>query len=218
MSNSNHIEAIAQLSESESIFTTAQARRMGIPRDALHDAVESGRIERIVRGAYRMVGSGSSFTDELAAIWKLTEPAKFTHERLRASEWDGIVVGGSTASALLEMGDLHLSPYRLYAPKRINTRNPSASFAKRTVPRSDVMFSHGLPVTRPERTVFDLVVDDEDLSLIADVLKDAWHANRDFDFKRLAGLLRSHYEEARAESLYRGLLEDSGLRDKEGTP
>ena len=80
------------------------------------------------------------------------------------------------------------------------------------------MFSHGLPVTRPERTVFDLVVDDEDLSLIADVLKDAWHANRDFDFKRLAGLLRSHYGEARAESLYRGLLEDSGLRDKEGTP
>ena len=105
MSNSNHIEAIAQLSESESIFTTAQARRMGIPRDALHDAVESGRIERIVRGAYRMVSSGSSFTNELAAIWKLTEPAKFTHERLRASEWDGIVVGGSTALALLEISD-----------------------------------------------------------------------------------------------------------------
>jgi len=75
---------------------------MGIPRDALHDAVESGRIERIMRGAYRMVGSGSSFTDEPVAIWKLTAPAKFTHERLRVSEWDGIVVGGSTASVINE--------------------------------------------------------------------------------------------------------------------
>ena len=218
MINLNHIQTIAQLSESEGIFTTAQAARMGIPRDALHDAVESGRIERIMRGAYRMVGSGSSFTDELVAIWKLTAPEKFTHERLRVSEWDGIVVGGSTASVLLEIGDLHLSPYRIYAPKRINTRNLSASFTKRTVLRSDVMFSHDLPVTRSERTVFDLVVDDEDLSLVADVLRDAWYANRDFDFKRLADLLRSRYEEARAESLYRGLLEDSGLRDKEGTP
>ena len=218
MSNSNHMEAIAQLSESEGVFTTAQAERMGIPRDALHDAVESGRIERVMRGAYRMVGSGSSFTDELAAIWKLTAPAKFTHERLRVSEWDGVVVGGSTASALLEMGGLHLSPYRIYAPRRINTRNDAAKFSRRTVPRGDAMFSHGLPVTRPERTVFDLVVDDEDLSLVADVLRDAWHADRDFDFKRLADLLRGRYEEERAEGLYQALLLDSGLNDGEMTP
>lgn len=31
----------------------------------------------------------------------------------------------------------------------------------------------GLPVTRPERIVFDLVLDDEDLSLVADVLREA---------------------------------------------
>ncbi len=214
MRNSNHLEAITQLSESEDVFTTAQAERMGIPRDALHDAVESGRIERIIRGAYRMVGSGSSFTDELTAIWKLTAPAKFTNERLRVSEWDGIAVGGSTAPALLDIGDLHLSPYRPYAPKRVNTRNPSASFARREVARDEVTFTRGLPVTRPERTVFDLVVDDEDLSLVADVLRDAWQADRDFDFKRLAELLGSRYKKERAESLYRGLLADSDLTDR----
>jgi hypothetical protein len=104
MKHSNHIEKIAELSESEGVFTTAQAARMGIPRDALHDAVESGRLVRVVRGAYRMVGSGSSFTDELAAIWKLTAPATFSHERMRVSDWDGIAVGGSTASALLGIG------------------------------------------------------------------------------------------------------------------
>lgn len=112
MSNSNHLEAIAQLSESEGVFTTAQAARMDIPRDALHDAVGSGRLERVMRGAYRMVGSGSSYMDELVAVWKLTASARFAHERMRVAEWDGIAVGGSTASSLLEFGDLHLSPYR----------------------------------------------------------------------------------------------------------
>lgn len=215
MGNANHVEAIARLSESESVFTTAQAARMGIPRDALHDAVKAGRIERIMHGAYRMIGSGSSFADELTAIWKLTAPARFTHERLRVAEWDGITVGGSTASALLEIGDLHVSPYRLYAPRRVNTRNTAVRFAKRVVPRSDVMFVQGLPVTRPERTVFDLVVDDEDLSLVADVLRDAWQADRGFGFKKLRELLRSRYEKERAENFYRSLLADSGLADEE---
>ncbi len=214
MNNSNHKEAIAELSESEGVFTTAQAKRMGIPRDALHDAVESGRLVRVVRGAYRMVGSGSSFADELAAIWKLTDPAKFSHERMRVSDWDGIAVGGSTASSLLEIGDLQLSPYRLYAPRRVNTRNPSASFARRAVARDEVTFALGLPVTRPERTVFDLVVDDEDLSLVADVLADASRKYPGFDYGKLQGLLGDRCGEECGRAIYQGLLEDSGILGK----
>jgi hypothetical protein len=209
MTNSNHVKKIAQLSESEGVFTTAQAARMGIPRDALHDAVESGRLVRIMQGAYRMVGSGPSYTDGLAATWKLTAPSRFTHERMRASEWDGIAVGGSTASALLGVGDLHLSPYRIYAPRRINSRNPSASFAKRDVPRDDVTFETGLPVTRPERTVFDLVADDVDLSLVADVLGDASRKYPDFDYGKLAQLLEGRYGVKRGKDVYQTLLRDS---------
>lgn len=214
MSNSNHIQAIAELSESEGVFTTAQAARMGIPRDALHDAVGSGRLARVARGAYRMVGSGSSTADELAAIWKLTAPSRFTHERMRKSEWDGIAVGGSTASALLGIGDLELMPYRLYAPRRVNTRNPLASFARRAVARDEVTFEPGLPVTRPERTVFDLVVDDEDLSLVADVLGDASRKYPGFDYGKLRGLLEGRYGEERGRAVFEGLMWDSGLLGK----
>ena len=215
MKHSNHIVAIAQLSESEGVFTTAQAARMGIPRDALHDAVGSGRLERVMRGAYRMVGSGSSFTDELAAIWKLTAPAKLSNERMRVSDWDGIAIGGSTASALLEIGDLHLSPYRIYAPRRINTRNPLASFARRVVARDEVAFASGLPVTRPERTVFDLVVDDEDLSLVADVLSDASRKYRDFDYERLQKLLEGRYGKKQGRGIQQGLMKDSEFIGRE---
>lgn len=216
MASSNHLKAITQLAESEGVFTTAQAERMAVPRDALHDAFASGRVERIMRGAYRLVGSGASFTDELVAAWKLTSPAQFTHERIRVSDWDGVTVGGATASALHEIGNLHLSPYRIYAPRRINSRNTATSFAKRTVSRSDVMFSHGVLVTRLERTVFDLIVDNEDLSLVADTLRDAWWLYRDFDFDRLAGLLRGQYNREKAQKLYTDLLADSGLAETAG--
>lgn len=215
MGRKNHVAAIARLAESEGVFTTTQARRVGIPRDALHDGVEAGRLERVLRGAYRLVGSGSSPLDELVAVWKLTAPGKFTHERLKISAWDGVVVGGSTAASLQEIGDLHLSPYRLYAPRRINTRNPSVSFAKRTIAREEAMFVRGVPVTRPERTVFDLVIDDEDFSLVADVLRVAAYVNRDFDFKKLRKLLGNQYGEMEAEAIYQGLLSDVGLDDKE---
>ena len=69
----------------------------------------------------------------------------------------------------------------------------------------------GLPVTRPERIVFDLVLDDEDLSLVADVLREAAYANRDFDFKIWQNYLRDYYSASQAKEIYEGLLSDAGL-------
>lgn len=214
MKNANHIASIAELSESEGVFTTAQASRMGIPRDALHDAVESGRVERVVRGAYRMIGSGSSYTDELVAVWKLTDPSAFTHERMRYSSWDGVAVGGHTAASLLGYGDFHLTPYRLYAPRRMNTRNPLASFAKRAVCRDEVSLVFGVPVTNAVRTIVDLVRDEEDMSLVADALQDAAYRDRGFDFEGLERLLAKSYSSAKAAKIYGTLLDRIGFGSK----
>lgn len=207
MIKSDHIRAIAELSESEGVFTTAQAARMGIPRDALHDAAESGRLERVIRGAYRLVGSGSTQQDELVAIWKLTAPSSFVYERMRPDAWDGIAIGGSTAASLQGLGDFFLSPYRIYAPRRINSRNKAASYAVRRVPREDVSFADGLPVTRPERTVFDLVADHEDMSLVADALCDAIEGKSGFDVMKLADLLTTKYGMSKASRI----LDELGL-------
>lgn len=214
MQVSNWVASIAQLSESEGVFTTAQAERTGIPRDALHDAVKAGRLERIMRGAYRMVGVGVTYVDELIAVWKLTNPAKFTYERMKTSTWDGVVVGGSTAASLLEVGDFHLSTYRLYSPKRFNTRNRAANFGRRNVSRSQVAFVRGIPVTRPERTIFDLMLDNEDFSLIGNALHDAWYANRNFNFAMLEHLLKGQYKEEKASRIYKDLLSEAGLSER----
>ena len=215
MKKTNHISAIAELAESEGVFTTAQAARMGIPRDALHDAVQSGRIERIMHGAYRLVGSGSKQEDEVVAIWKLTAPAMFTHERAQVEVWDGIAIGGVTAASLLGIGDFYLSPYRIYAPRRINSRNKAASFAVREVARNEVSFASGLPVTAPERTVFDLVADNEDLSLVADALHDACGSGSSFDTEKLKALLADKYGQRKEENMLASLRANAGLTKEE---
>ena len=70
--------------------------------------------------------------------------------------------------------------YRIYAPRRINSWNKTASFAVRKVARDEASFASGLPVTTPERTIFDLGADGEDPSLVADALRNACAGSKPF--------------------------------------
>lgn len=175
MTYSNNIAAMNEISSSEGVFTTAQAQRLGIARNALAHACATGRAERICHGAYRLAGTQAKEFDELAAIWKLTNPARFTWER--QATWDGIAIGGTTAASLQSIGDFFAFPYRIYAPKRINSRLKAATFATRAIDAEDILWDHGLPLTKPERTLIDLCLDHEDPSLIANTFHDAERAN-----------------------------------------
>jgi predicted transcriptional regulator of viral defense system len=213
MTRSDHIEKMNELSASERIFTSAQAERLGITRKALSQAAASDRAERIAHGAYRLSGTPSSEIDELTAVWKLTNPTKFTSERM--ARWDGVVVGGSTASSLLGIGDFWLSPYRLYAPRRINSRLSYARFSKRVVDEADVTWLRGLPVTRLERTLMDLCLDFEDSSLVENALRDA--TREGIDFEHLRELISKQPTRGAASTLFRTLAE-TGSSLREGSP
>lgn len=174
MMNKSNMAAIEDLALSEGgVFTTAQAARLGIPRDALAYAARSGRIERIAQGAYRLAATADDGLDELRAAWKLTAPSRFSHERVRGEGWDGVAVCGPTASYVLGIGDFYASPYHIAAPKRINSRRPGVRFVRADVAREDVVWLGGLPVTRPEVTIAELVRLGEDPSLVADAFVDA---------------------------------------------
>ena len=95
----------------------------------------------------------------------------------KIENWDGIAIGGSTAASLQELGDFYLSPYRIYAPQRINPRVKSANFAIRKIDIEDVTWIKGLPVTRPERTLVDLCLDNEEWSLVEDAFNSASNLN-----------------------------------------
>ena len=72
-------------------------------------------------------------------------------------------------------------PYRIYAPRRINSRLEAAAFAARAIDAEDVSWEQGLPLTRPERTLIDLRLDSEDPSLIADAYLDARDIGLDYE-------------------------------------
>ena len=179
---------IDSLSASEGVFTTAQAARLGISRSALAKACSAGRLVRLAHGAYRSAAVTSSPTDDIAAVWKLTSPEKMLHERMAYGAWDGIAVGGTTAASLIGIGDFFLTPIRMYAPRRLKTRNPDARFSVRQISWEDVDFEHGFAVTRLERTVVDLVLDDEELSLVRDAYDDA--LEKGLDLEKLRAIVR----------------------------
>lgn len=173
MKKSDYIPIIAELSASERVFTTAQAERLGLTRRVLSDACRDGHLTRLFKGAYRASYTPSQHDDDLACLWKLTDPTAFSWERAGADSWDGITVGGATAAALLELGDYELLPYQLYAPKRIRSRTPDVTFVVRKIEREDVEFTRGYPVTTPERTIADLIRDCDDPSIIASAFRSA---------------------------------------------
>ncbi|MGQ5426176.1 type IV toxin-antitoxin system AbiEi family antitoxin domain-containing protein [Thermophilibacter sp. ZX-H3] len=179
---------IDSLSASEGVFTTAQAERLGISRGALAKACSAGRLVRLAHGAYRSAAVTSSPADEIAAAWKLTSPEKMLHERMAYGAWDGIAVGGTTAASLIGIGDFFLTPIRMYAPRRLKTRNPDVRFSVRQISWEDVGFEHGFAVTRPERTIVDLVLDDEELSLVRDAYDDA--LEKGLDLEKLRAIVR----------------------------
>lgn len=85
----------------------------------------------------------------------------------------------------------------------------------REVARDEVSFASGFPVTTPERTVFDLVADDEDLPLVADALHNACVGSRPFDFNKLEALVHGKYGKNKANQILASLLADDGIAGRD---
>ncbi|WP_158208005.1 type IV toxin-antitoxin system AbiEi family antitoxin, partial [Clavibacter michiganensis] len=98
------------------------------------------------------------------------------------------VVGGSTAAHLHGYGDLQPEPYDFITSKRRQSQRSDVRYRQHQLDPHDVTVVAGLPTTTVERTIADLVLEDQDLSLVADVLADAVRAES-IDLDRLADLL-----------------------------
>lgn len=190
MGNAKNISAINELAASEGgVFTSAQARRFGIQRYALSYAANAGIIERLVHGAYRSEAIINTNLDELRAIYKLTNPDRWTHERMQM--FDGFAVSGGTAAHILGIGDMHLTPYRITTPTRFNSRNENAIFSTENLTEKDIIWKSELPLTRVEKTIADLIRTHAESSLVADALIDAVrkYGTTNFDIRVLAEYL-----------------------------
>lgn len=188
MKSSAALRVLAELSASQwGMVTTAQAAEHGVQRLDLSRLAKAGHLERLAHGVYRDAGAPSDEYESLRAAWLAAEPSRTAEARLRDLV-GGIVVMGESAASLHGVGDLPADRQEFSTPVRRQTQRAEVSYRQRQLNPDDVTITHGLPVTTIERNIADLVEARTDLSLVADVLRDAVRV-RNLDTGRLSDLL-----------------------------
>jgi predicted transcriptional regulator of viral defense system len=153
-----------RIAESQSgYFSRVDAAGCGFSSPLLHHHVSAGAIQRARRGVYRLTRFPTSDIEDLVVLWLWSKKVgTFSHE---------------TALALHELSDA--------LPSRAHITLPEAWRSRRlTVPTrvivhysglasSDRAWFQAIPITRVERTIRDLVVDNGETNLIRQAISQA---------------------------------------------
>ncbi|MFV0532146.1 MAG: type IV toxin-antitoxin system AbiEi family antitoxin domain-containing protein [Cumulibacter sp.] len=167
------LELLGEVAEGQGgMVTSAQARGRGITRLQLQRATDSGNLERIAHGVYRITGVPTDPYESLRTAWLAIEPARTVEERLNDPQ-PRAVVCGAAAAWLHGLGDLDPVPYDIATTVRRRPRRDDVRTVTRQLANAEVTIRHGLPVTTVERTVADLILDDIDDEHIVTIATDA---------------------------------------------
>jgi predicted transcriptional regulator of viral defense system len=196
------------------MVTSAQAGMHGIVRLDLSRLTDAGHLKRLTHGVYKDSGAPSDPFEDLHAAWLGTEPAVMGESRLQ-DRAHGVVVAGTSAARLHDIGDLWADRHEFVSPKRRQSQRTEIRYRQRCLDPRDVTLVHGLPTMTVERTLADLVEEAGDLSLVAAALRDAT-LKRNLDLGRLRHLLaplaeRNGLRRHDADALLNRLLTIAGI-------
>ncbi|MFD7075775.1 type IV toxin-antitoxin system AbiEi family antitoxin domain-containing protein [Nocardioides sp. NPDC057577] len=196
------------------IVTSAQAKAHGVTRLDLSRLETAGHLVRLTHGVYRNAGTPSDEFEDLRAAWLSTDPGRFATERLDDGP-AGVIVSGASAAHLHQLGDIPADRHEFTTEHRRQTQRPDLRYRQRSVASREITIAAGLPVTTVERTLADLVEARTDLSLVADVLRDAV-SKTTVDTASLTRLLaplaaRNGLRSGDGEGLLQRLLESAGV-------
>ncbi|QSR26870.1 transcriptional regulator [Nocardioides aromaticivorans] len=196
------------------MVTSAQASMHGITRLDLSRLAADGQLERLAHGVYKDAGAPAGPHDDLQAAWLSTDPKTMGEVRIK-DRANGVVVAGESAADLHGIGDFRAMQYDFVSPVRRQTQRSGIRYRQRTLDPRDVTLVDGLPVMTMERTIADLVDDRQDLSLVADALRDA-SGKRMLDLPRLRELLaplaaRDGFRRGDGGALLDRLMEIAGI-------
>lgn len=190
MIKQNNISNLEYLAASQwGMFTTAQARGLGVRRNQIARLASSGRIEMMCYGVYRFAAGAEAEQSGMKAAWLSAFPERTVYDRLDERPFDA-VIAGRTAACALGAGDFRASPYTFLVTRRRQTSRDDVRFLTCSLNEGDVVFADGVPTTSFERTVFDLMRLAEDPDLVDGFMRDAVvRVGHVFDRKRLSELL-----------------------------
>lgn len=173
MSNESVMEAIAPLARWQSgMFTTAQARQLGIHNTNLARFEDRGIIEREQHGVYRIAGAPDNPQwDQTYAAWLSLDPTRTADERAMLPSTGQIVVAGPTALRahgidLYDQGRIHFISQR-----RRQSRSPAVHHRQRDLTHLDLEWINGMPTLGLADTFADTAALVPDLSILAEAVQ-----------------------------------------------
>jgi len=155
------------------LITTAQAHSAGLSSQQLARFSDTGVLERLRHGVYRVVGAPPNPNDDLRAAWLALAPARTAQERL--ADPDVEVVSHRSAAVVHQLGDLDADRLEFTTSARKQTRDSQVRFHRRRlgVGVGEWTLVDGLPVTTVLATIGDLAAARLDGGHLAGVVRDA---------------------------------------------
>jgi Transcriptional regulator, AbiEi antitoxin len=153
------------------LITTAQAHNAGLSSQQLARLADTGVLERLRHGVYRVVGAPPNLNDDLRAAWLALAPARTAQERL--GDPDVEVVSHRSAAVVHQLGDLEADRLEFTTRTRKQTRDSQVRFHRRQLGVGEWTLVDVLPVTTVLATIGDLAAARLDGGHLAGVVRDA---------------------------------------------
>jgi predicted transcriptional regulator of viral defense system len=162
---------LADLAEAQNgLLTSRQADLRGVPRRDLARLAQSGGLERVAYGVYRVAGAPRPRLLELRAAWLQLAPGVDVDRRTAA---DGVV---SHASAAIMYGVGLLEPVRheftVPLPRRVRSRRDDVVIHRAPLGGDEAEWVEEMLVTVPTRMVAELAAQSMDGEHLAGVAAD----------------------------------------------
>lgn len=175
-------ETVYEIAEEQyGYLTTAQANESGVSKQAVHEMLRRGNLERVSWGVYRLVHFPRSAHDQYveATFWPLSVRGVVSHE---------------SALAVYALSDVNPAKVHITVPKsfRIQREVPKVLVIHRAaLTDAEISYHEGIPLTTPERTIRDCHAAHLGSALIRQAIEDG----------RRTGLLRRSQAESLAGEL-----------------
>jgi hypothetical protein len=173
------LQKLFEFSEGQwGLVTRRQAEYLGVPAATFARLVGRGLLDRVAHGVYRIRGAGEADHLELRAAWLQLDSGRPAWERL--DDQRVVVVSHTSAAAMYGVGDLRADVHEFTSPQRRQTRRPDVRIHRGLMADDDRIVLRGLPVTRPGRTIADLLVDRIEPVSVARITADVLEGSNEY--------------------------------------
>ncbi|MFF0547205.1 type IV toxin-antitoxin system AbiEi family antitoxin domain-containing protein [Nocardia thailandica] len=172
---SNHSRAaslISLASEQWGLVTSRQAGAyVGASPQQLKKLADSGMLERVRHGMYRVARFPYDQHQDLRVAWMALDPDRLIWQRLDDQVPTG-VVSHRSAALVHGLGDVDADQVELTCQRRVRLNLPDAVIHRGHITRDDWVVVDGLAVTTPLRTIADLAESGIDAGHLAGIVRD----------------------------------------------